>query len=75
MFREIGFADDLGSGVCNTAHYLKLYSGKDPLFEEGDIFRVTIPLIPENLLQGIGFTIKCQQVFSTPSPLRVKLPR
>ena len=53
MFREIGFADDLGSGVRNTAHYLKLYSGKDPLFEEGDIFRVTIPLIPENLPQGI----------------------
>lgn len=28
----------------NTYKYTQLYSGKNPLFEEGDIFRTIIPL-------------------------------
>ena len=44
VFREIGLADELGSGMRNTYKYTQLYSGQDPLFEEGDIFRTIIPL-------------------------------
>ena len=44
VFREIGLADELGSGMLNTYKYTQLYSGENPLFEEGDIFRTIIPL-------------------------------
>lgn len=44
VFREIGLADELGSGMRNTYKFTRLYSGQDPIFEEGDIFRTTIPL-------------------------------
>lgn len=44
FFREIGLADELGSGMRNTYKYTKLYSGSEPIFEEGDIFKTIIPL-------------------------------
>lgn len=44
FFRNIGYADQLGSGVRNLFKYSKFYSGKDPLFMEGDIFRIIVPL-------------------------------
>lgn len=44
VFREIGLADELGSGMRNTNKYTKLYSGGTPIFDEGDIFKITIPL-------------------------------
>jgi ATP-dependent DNA helicase RecG len=44
VFREIGLADELWSGMRNTYKYTKMYSGGEPKFEEGDIFHITIPL-------------------------------
>ena len=44
VFREIGLADELGSGMRNTNKYTKLYSGGTPTFDEGDIFKIIIPL-------------------------------
>lgn len=44
VFREIGLADELGSGMKNTYKYTRLYSGKNPIFDEADIFKTTIPL-------------------------------
>ena len=44
VFREIGLADELGSGMRNTYKYTQLYSGMKPIFEEGNIFRTIIPL-------------------------------
>lgn len=44
MFREIGLADELGSGMRNTYKYTKMYSGGEPQFVEGNVFRITIPL-------------------------------
>lgn len=44
FFRNIGYSDQLGSGVRNLFKYTKLYSGKDPEFKEGDVFRITVPL-------------------------------
>lgn len=45
IFREIGLADELGSGVRNITKYSDIYSGKEPVFEDGDIFKATVPLI------------------------------
>ena len=39
FFRNIGYADQLGSGVRNLFKYSKFYSGKEPEFAEGDLFR------------------------------------
>ena len=44
VFREIGLADELGSGMRNTYKYTQLYSGQSPVFEEGDVFKTIIPL-------------------------------
>lgn len=44
VFREIGYADELGSGMKNTSKYTKLYSGGTPRFIEDDIFQIIIPI-------------------------------
>lgn len=44
FFRNIGYADQLGSGVRNLFKYSKYYSGQIPEFIEGDIFRIIVPL-------------------------------
>ncbi|KIR01443.1 ATP-dependent DNA helicase RecG [Lachnospiraceae bacterium TWA4] len=44
FFRTIGLADNLGSGTRKLFKYSKYYSGKDPEFKEGDIFRISVPL-------------------------------
>ena len=44
FFRNIGRADRLGSGVRNLFKYSRFYSGSDPQFREGDVFRIIVPL-------------------------------
>lgn len=44
FFREIGLADELGSGVKNVNQYLKIYSGGTPEFIEGDVFKQVLPI-------------------------------
>jgi ATP-dependent DNA helicase RecG len=44
FFRNIGFADELGSGVRRLYHYVPRYSGKSPEMIDGDIFRIIVPL-------------------------------
>lgn len=44
FFRNIGRADRLGSGVRNLYKYSKYYSGAEPTFMEGDVFRIIVPL-------------------------------
>lgn len=44
VFREIGWADELGSGMRKTYKYTRLYSGAEPQFIEGDMFYTVIPL-------------------------------
>jgi ATP-dependent DNA helicase RecG len=44
VFREIGYADELGSGMRNTNKYTKMYSGGTPVFVEDNIFRIIIPM-------------------------------
>lgn len=47
FFRNIGYADQLGSGVRKLFKYSKYYSGKDPKFIEDDVFRIIVPLNDE----------------------------
>jgi len=44
VFKEIGRADELGSGIKNIKKYSKIYSNSKPIFIEGDIFKTIIPL-------------------------------
>ncbi len=44
FFKEIGWVDELGSGVRNIYRYNRIYSGADPEFIEGDVFKTIIPL-------------------------------
>lgn len=44
FFRNIGYAEQFGSGVRNLFKYSKFYSGKEPEFIEDDIFRIIVPL-------------------------------
>lgn len=44
FFRNIGYADQLGFGVRNLFKYSKYYSGQEPQFVEGDVFRIIVPL-------------------------------
>ncbi len=44
FFRNIGWSDRLGSGVRNIFKYSKYYSGEEPEFVEGDVFRIIVLL-------------------------------
>ena len=46
FFRNIGYADQLGSGVRNLFKYSNYYSGREPKFIEGDIYKIIVPLDP-----------------------------
>ena len=56
VFREIGYADELGSGMRNTNKYTKLYSGGVPKFVEENTFEIVIPIenVPELKVGGVG---------------------
>lgn len=57
FFRNIGYADQLGSGVRILFKYCKFYSGKEPEFVEGDVFRIIVPL-DENYSYDYGSNAK-----------------
>lgn len=44
VFKEIGRADELGSGVRNLFRYCRTYAGHDPQLIEEDIFRFVLPI-------------------------------
>ena len=44
VFRKIGYADELGSGMRNTNKYTKLYSGGTLIFVEDNNFEIIIPI-------------------------------
>ena len=45
VFKEIGKADELGSGTRNLFKYCRVYCGHDPQLLEEDIFKFILPLI------------------------------
>ena len=40
FFKEIGLADELGSGIRKIVKYTKIYSGSLPEFMDDEIFKV-----------------------------------
>jgi ATP-dependent DNA helicase RecG len=44
VFKQIGRAEELGSGVRNVFRYAKVYGGAEPVFQEGDVFKTIIAL-------------------------------
>lgn len=57
MFREIGLADELGSGMRNSYKYTKMYSGGETVFTEADVFTTVIPL-SEAATATVGPTVQ-----------------
>ena len=63
IFKEIGFADELGSGVRNLFKYTPIYSnGKQPQFIEDDIFKIIIPLPEDVVTKGEDVVTKGEDV-------------
>ena len=52
FFKEIGWVEELGSGVRNIYKYNKIYSGVEPTFIEGDVFKTIIPLAMQATMQA-----------------------
>ncbi len=52
IFKEIGRADELGSGTRNLFKYCKVYCGHDPQLIEQDIFKFILPLTGEATQQA-----------------------
>ena len=44
FFKEIGLAEELGSGIKTITKYNKIYSGGIPSFKDDEIFIVNVPL-------------------------------
>ena len=45
FFKEIGLAEELGSGIKTITKYNKIYSGGIPSFKDDEIFTVRVPLV------------------------------
>lgn len=43
FFVQIGYAEELGSGLRNLEKYTKPFLGEDPILREGDIFHAYLP--------------------------------
>jgi ATP-dependent DNA helicase RecG len=54
VFKEIGRADELGSGVRNLFKYCRVYCGHDPKLIEEDIFKFVLPLTEQATEQATG---------------------
>ncbi len=54
FFREIGRAEELGSGVRNLFEYSKAYTGSDPVIQEQDVFKIELaqPLVSQATTQA-----------------------
>ena len=58
VFREIGRADELGSGVRKLFKYCKAFCGSDPELIENDIFKFILPLKTQMTGQVTGQVTK-----------------
>ena len=44
IFKEIGWAEELGSGIRNIEKYSKIYSKHKPVLIEGDVFKTVVEI-------------------------------
>lgn len=61
VFKEMGLADELGSGIRNLMKFVKIYSNGTPELIEEDIFKIIIPLTPQATPQA---TLQAKQIKS-----------
>ena len=54
FFTNIGYADQLGSGVRNLFKYTRIYSGCDPKLIEDDVFKTIVPFATGVVNDDIG---------------------
>ena len=52
VFREMQWAEELGSGVRNLFKYARAFGGQDPILSEESVFRVTVMLPQLALVSG-----------------------
>ncbi len=82
FFRQIGQADELGSGMRKLMKYGKAYGNADPELVEGDIFRIVVK-VPEFVLTNHKVTqqvpgkypASTQQVIKTLYVVRAEMSR
>lgn len=67
-FHIFNFYDiKLGSGVRNLFKYSKYYSGQEPKFVEGDIFKIIVPLDND---YSYDYVIKNEEINSKKVPIK-----
>ncbi|MBQ6472773.1 MAG: putative DNA binding domain-containing protein, partial [Victivallales bacterium] len=71
FFKEIGRADELGSGVRNLFKYVSLYSGKPPVLLDEDVFTLTIPLDDDYSPEGTTRQLEVREEWC---PSKTSLP-
>ena len=47
FFVQMGYAEHLGTGIKNIYKYTKLYTGKEPVLDDDNVFKAVIPLPKE----------------------------
>ena len=62
FFKEIGWVDELGSGVRNTYKYCELFTSEtSPIFIEGDTFKSIVPLVKKTTQVALKLKVKQYQ--------------
>ncbi|MBF0280926.1 MAG: putative DNA binding domain-containing protein, partial [SAR324 cluster bacterium] len=56
VFKEMGMADELGSGMRNLVKYVQIFSKSSPQLIEEDVFKVTIPLAGQETVDSYQVT-------------------
>lgn len=52
VFKEMGYAEELGSGFRSIHRCSLAYSGKSAILEDGDVFKAVVPLTPISAARG-----------------------
>lgn len=62
VFKEIGYAEELGSGFRNIQRCSLAYSGKSAILEDGDVFKASVPLTPISAARGGGGALEAARL-------------
>ena len=64
VFSQIGYAEELGSGLRNLQKYSRVYSGRPAILEDGDIFRASVPTTPISASKGLEGALEAAAILS-----------
>ena len=79
FFVQMGYAEHLGTGIKNIYKYTKLYTGKEPVLDDDNVFKAVIPLPKEldfainniNLILEVQKEVQKKGIFITNRQLDV----